>query len=104
MRILDKIRELKGNLVEWDGSRDVAVQYEEWIKAESDMKSLLSTTGWKRLQEQLSSDLHAGIKKAIAADPELTAIKRMMIRTLGTQGAAEAVTKIIDDIENETGF
>jgi len=104
MNILDRIKAMKGSLVQWDGSIDVAKQYEDWIRAEADMKSLLATDGWKRLQEQLIQDLHAGLKKAISADPELTAIKRMLVRTLGTQGAQEAVTKIVDEIAQETGF
>ena len=95
---------MKGSLVDWDGSHQVAAQYEEWIEAESDMKSLLATKGWQRLQGQLVQDLQAGVKKAIADDPELSAIKRMLVRTLGTQGASDAVTKVVDDIANETGF
>lgn len=104
MHILDKIRDMKHSLVEWDGSREVAKQYEEWIEAEADMAALLATKGWQRLQEQLIQDMQAGVKKAIAADPELSAIKRMLMRTLGTKGAADAVTKIVDDIANEQGY
>lgn len=104
MHIIDRIKAMKGSLVEWDGSRQVAAQYQEWIEAEGDMKSLLATKGWQRLQEQLIQDLQSGVKKAIADDPELSAIKRMLIRTLGTQGATDAVTKVVDDIAGETGF
>lgn len=104
MTILDRIKVMKGSLVNWDGSLDVAKQYEEWVRAEVDMKSLLATSGWKRLQEQLVQDLHAGLKKAIANDPELTAIKRMLVRTLGTQGAEKVVSELIDEIAIETGF
>lgn len=104
MRILDRIKEMKDSLVEWDGSREVATQYEEWIRAEGDMKSLLVTPGWKRLQEQLIQDLQSGVKRLIANDPELSAIKRMLTRTLGTQGASETVTKVVQDIAEETGF
>ena len=104
MHIIDRIREMKGSLVEWDGSKEVVKQYEDWIQAEVDMAALLNTDGWKRLQEQLIQDLQAGVKVAIARDPELSAIKRMLIRTLGTQGAADAITKVVDDIAHESGF
>jgi len=104
MSILDRIKVMKGSLLQKDGSIEVANQYEDWIRAEKDMSALLKSPGWIRLQEQLEQDLHAGVKKAISNDPELTAIKRMLIRTLGTQGAESAITKIIDKVAKETGF
>ena len=102
--IFAKLKELKAGLVDWDGSREVAKQYEDWVQLEADVRALLNTDGFKHLLELMRSDFTARLQEVISKDSELKAMKRMFVRTLGTQGAEQEVTRIINEIVDERGF
>ena len=102
--IFARIKELKESLTDWDGSKEVAEQYSDWVRLEQDVQTLLNSDGFTRLLELMRSDFTARLLSVIDKDPELKAMKRMFVRTLGTQGAEEEVTRLINDIVDERGF
>lgn len=104
MSIFGKIKALKNQLVDWDGSREVADQYSEWVRSEKDMQTLLNSDGFQRLVELMRADFSGRLKSVIDNDSELKAMKRMFVRTLGTQGAEREVNRIIDEMVDERGF
>lgn len=104
LSIFDRIKALKTNLISWDGSYEVADQFAEWVKLEKDIKTLLDSDGFQRLMSLMRQDFHGRLQEIISNDPELKAMKRMFVRTIGTQGAESEVTRIIDEIVDERGF
>lgn len=102
MLLFDRIKGMiaKGEFAN-DGSLELAQQWSELLEDERIMESLLSNPAFQKILKSLKADFVSRITTLVDNDPELRAIKRMFIRTVGLSGAKERIREHIESfIEN----
>lgn len=104
MNISERLRKLLPSL-ENDGSKELANQYMALLKNAEDMASLMQNESFARILDRMKEDFKTRVDKLVRTDPELAAMKRMFIRTVGLKGAEAkieaAISEYIDSTELE---
>ncbi len=104
MNISERLRKLLPAL-ENDGSKELATQYMNLLKNAEDMASLMQNESFARILDRMKEDFKMRVDKLVRTDPELAAMKRMFIRTVGLKGAEAkieaAISEYIDSTELE---
>jgi uncharacterized protein YeeX (DUF496 family) len=104
MNISERLRKLLPAL-ENDGSKELANQYMALLKNAEDMASLMQNESFARILDRMKEDFKMRVDKLVRTDPELAAMKRMFIRTVGLKGAEAkieaAISEYIDSTELE---
>lgn len=104
MNISERLRKLLPSL-ENDGSKELANQYMALLKNAEDMASLMQNESFARILDRMKEDFKMRVDKLVRTDPELAAMKRMFIRTVGLKGAEAkieaAISEYIDSTELE---
>ena len=97
MDVFGKLKEMlgKGEFAN-DGSRELAEQWLRDLHNEKEMHSLLVNKGFKLILDHMKRDFVARVQELVMEDPELKAIKRMFVRTVGQKGTEERITKYIE--------
>ena len=95
------VEKLKGMLsrgeLEDDGSIERAKEYIKMVSDAHQMEELSKNEAFKLLLEELSREFKDRMMKLTESDPELKAIRRMFVRTIGKE---ETVQRLERDIEN----
>lgn len=104
MNISERLRKLLPSL-ENDGSKELANQYMALLKNAEDMASLMQNESFAKILDRMKEDFKMRVDKLVRTDPELAAMKRMFIRTVGLKGAEAkieaAISEYIDSTELE---
>lgn len=104
MNISERLRKLLPSL-ENDGSKELAAQYVTLLKNAEDMASLMKNESFAKILDRMKEDFKMRVDKLVRTDPELAAMKRMFIRTVGLKGAEAkieaAISEYIDSTELE---
>lgn len=104
MNISERLRKLLPSL-ENDGSKELAAQYVTLLKNAEDMASLMQNESFAKILDRMKEDFKMRVDKLVRTDPELAAMKRMFIRTVGLKGAEAkieaAISEYIDSTELE---
>lgn len=85
----------------YDGSMQMAEEWERVIADEEQMRVLLNYEAFKGLIDQMAAEFKARLEDVIAEDHELVAMKKMFDRTLGLTGAKKEINKIVDSLIEE---
>lgn len=94
--LVEKIRALIPKL-ENDGSKELALQYLRILQDAEDAQSLMQNKAFSKILDRMKVDFKARVDKLVQADPELAAMKRMFIRTVGMKGAEAKVEQAISE-------
>ena len=102
MSAFDKIKSLlKNRSLADDGSKELAKEWLALLDTEKEMRELLNNKGFKKMLDFMKRDFIARMQEIVNQDPELKAIKRMFIRTVGVQGTEERFTKYFEEFLEE---
>lgn len=100
--LIEKIRKIKAQLLN-DGSKEIAEGHIETLIAAEEMEVLLRNTAFTKILEKMKTDMTVRLRVLVEKDPELAAMKRMFIRTIGLRGASarieETLSAFIEDAE-----
>jgi len=93
---IDKLRDLLSKKqLEDDGSRELAQGWLDLLSTSKEMQGLLVNPAFQHMLERMKKDFIVRMAELVDKDPELKAIKRMFIRTVGMKGAEERVKKLV---------
>lgn len=106
MAIYDKLKGLIPGLAD-DGSKELAKQWLALMENSSEATALLRDPAFKRLIDQMRKDFRERLLAVVEKDPELKAMHRMFVRTVGLSGAEEQIERSINELierseENQT--
>lgn len=76
-----------------DGSEELAKEWLSILSNQEELNALLSNKAFKQIQKNLERDFKARMATLVASDPELAAIKKMFIRTVGLKDAESKIEK-----------
>lgn len=93
----DKLKGLIPGLAN-DGSQELAKQWLDLITSSSDAASLLNDPAFKRLIARMRGDFKERVLQLVDKDPELKAMQRMFVRTVGLAGAQEQIERSIEEL------
>lgn len=95
MTIIDKLRAIIGTLPD-DGSREVAKQWESIVTDAAEMSELLANPTFKKLVESVEAEMRKRLNDLVSQDPELKAMRNLLIRTTGLVVSRERVEHAIE--------
>lgn len=93
----DKLKGLIPGLAN-DGSQEVAKQWMELFESSTEVASLLNEPAFKKLVAKMRQDFKERILELVAKDPELKAMHRMFVRTVGLAGAQDQIERSINEL------
>lgn len=97
MSMYDKLKGLIPGLAD-DGSKELAKQWLDLIKDSTEAQSLLADPAFQRLILQMRRDFKERILAIVDKDPELKAMHRMFVRTVGLAGATDQIERSINEL------
>lgn len=100
MGIYDKLRSIIPNLSD-DGSKEMAAQWLDIMGDAAEMDVLLQNPAFVRLLASMRADFTERVLQLVAKDPELSAMRRMFVRTLGLKDAEEQIAKSVASLVEE---
>ncbi len=83
--------------LEPDGSRDVAEGWVDTLLKAGEIDELLRNKAFARVVESIRFDARQRLAELIKSDPELVAMQKLLVRTVGRQRQAEIVEKTIEE-------
>lgn len=98
MTVYDRIKSLIPRLDDDDGSKKLAESWLGLISDASEIHELLNQKTFRKIIAQMRADFRARLEVKIEDDPELKAMRRMFIRTIGLSGAEEQISKALDEM------
>lgn len=81
-----------------DGSKEVAKQWLDLMQDAAEAQSLLAEPAFKRLVSQMRHDFRERLLAVIEKDPELKAMHKMFVRTVGLAGATDQIERSINEL------
>lgn len=96
MNVLEKLKNLIPRLQD-DGSKEVAQSWIESAAKAAEIDQLMSNPVFARILESIRIDAKARLHELAMKDPEITAMRKLLVRTIGRQRSAEQVSQMIDD-------
>ncbi len=107
MSVISRIKELMPKLDKSDGSVQVAEQWIEAVAKADEIQALMNNAVFSRIIEGHLKDARARMHTLCEADPELRAIRKLLVRTIGREQTArlveEQVGKYLTTQEEEMG-
>lgn len=97
MSMYDKLKGLIPSFAD-DGSKELANQWLDLVASATEAHSLLNEPAFKRLIAQMRGDFEERLLKLVDQDPELKAMRRVFIRTIGLAGASEQIERSIEEL------
>lgn len=97
MNLLDKLRAIMDSLAD-DGSRERAKEFERIVKDASEMDELLQNSTFQKIISNVQGRLKARLIVLIDEDPELKALRNLLISTVGLQAASARIEKAVDEL------
>lgn len=80
-----------------DGSREKALRFIDQLNLAEEMESLLSSSpAFKKVVENITSDLRSRLTDLVDKDPELKALKNVLTQTLGSKNASARIKAEIE--------
>jgi len=99
---MDKLKKLlAGGELADDGSKELAQGWLQLVAESKDMQALLQNGAFKSVLTQLEKDFIARMQKIVSGDAELSAIKRMFVRTVGLQDADRRIDRLVVEFLEE---
>lgn len=96
MNIIDRLRAIISSLPD-DGSREVAKQWESIVTDAAEMTELLSNPTFKKIIEGTQAEMRKRLNELVAKDPELKAMRNLIIRTVGLEASRSRIEASIED-------
>lgn len=93
----DKLKGLIPGLAN-DGSKELAKQWLDLMKDSTEAQSLLAEPAFQRLVMQMRRDFKERILTLVDRDPDLKAMHRMFVRTVGLSGATDQIERSINEL------
>jgi len=95
MGLIERLAKLKESLAD-DGSREMADSWMKIAHESQEMSALLTNSAFAGLLGKMKADFMARVDTLVKKDPELAAMKRMFVRTIGLKGAEKKIAESID--------
>lgn len=95
---------LTGNTLQNDGSKELASEYLALVENQEDLSALLQNKAFLKMLDYLERDFISRMQTLVQSDSELTAIKRMFIRTVGLKDAEAIIEKKMKQFLEEDGL
>ncbi len=100
MAIRDILKSLLPNLAD-DGSRELAQNWADLLDDAGEITALLSNPAFQKILGRLRNDFRGRMLVLVNNDPELKAMHKMFIRTVGLAGAKEQIEKTVEELMEE---
>ena len=97
MNLLSKLRAIMNSLAD-DGSRERAREWENIVKDADEMRELLANPTFQKILHGVQGRLKAQLVKLVDADPELKALRNLLISTVGLQEASKRIERAVDEL------
>lgn len=98
--MLQKLRAIISSLPD-DGSREMAKEWERLAITADEMSELLARPAFKAIVDSQLSRMRGRLHELVQKDPELSAMKNVMNRTIGLEQSKIRVERMIDDYLKE---
>lgn len=93
----DKLKSLIPTYAD-DGSKELANQWLDAMRGAGEVRELLQNPGFQRVIGQMRADFSERLLTLVNSDPELRAMRKMFVRTIGLSGAEEQIAKSIEGL------
>lgn len=85
-----------------DGSEELAKEWLDLLDGQEELQSLLQNKAFKQMLDGMTRDFKSRMHELVMKDPELLAIKKMFIRTVGLRDAEAQITKqVVEYLQEE---
>jgi hypothetical protein len=95
---------LSGSDLKNDGSKELASEYLALVENQEDLNTLLQNKAFLKMLDYLERDFVSRMQAIVQSDSELSAIKRMFIRTVGLKDAEAIIEKKMKQFLEEDGL
>lgn len=93
---------LTGNELPQDGSQELAKEWLTLLDGQEDLQALLQNKAFKKMTDAMQRDFKARMNELVMKDPELSAIKKMFVRTIGLRDAEALIEKqVVEYLQEE---